>query len=320
MNEPQFLANRFEVKVFSALGAALIILLTLSFILGSRVHRGDISAPSKAVIHPFDGIVLGARSVHVYDIRTGKVLFEKNSHERIPLASLTKVMTAVVALENAPQWSVVTINKSAVETDGDSGLKVGERWSLKDLLDFSLVSSSNDGVQAVAYALGALSKANPEDHVAEGDFVNRMNSKADELGMKNTYYFNVTGLDMRARTEDSAGQGGAYGTAEDMSKLFAYILREHPELFEATKKSTIAVTSFDTLHTARNTDIIVDSIPGILASKTGTTDLAGGNLVIAFDPEVGRPIVISLLGSTEEGRFIDMLTLVEKSIEALRNE
>jgi len=315
------LVNEFELKFFVILGAILIALILVSFISGNKIRRDNVSSPAKVADNPFDHIEIVAHSAYVYDIRTNTTLFSKNPQERVPLASLTKVMTAVVALETAPTYSTVVVNKSAVLSEGNSGLRVGERWTLENLLDFSLVTSSNDGIRAVAFALGALSLSNPTDEIAEEDFINLMNKKANSIGMKDTYYFNVTGLDISTQTDESKERGGAYGTAEDTAKLFSYALVHHPELFSATTQRSIKLSSLDNIiHTAQNTAPIVDNVPGIKGSKTGLTNLAGGNLSIIFDPELGRPIVISVLGSTEKDRFEDVLKLVEATLQKISEE
>jgi D-alanyl-D-alanine carboxypeptidase (penicillin-binding protein 5/6) len=292
------LTNKLEVKIFSVLGAVLIGLIVMSFIVINKVERGNISSPAKVATSPYDNLNLVAKSAYVFDIRTKKVLYSKNSDERVPLASLTKLMTALVARSNESEHATVTISNLAIQTEGDSGLRVGERWALNDLLEFSLTSSSNDGMAAVALAFGS-----------EKRFVTLMNTKADQIGMKNTYYLNETGLD------ESTQKGGAYGTAKDTATLFAYILENYPDLLPATTKPSISVKSLDNItHTANNTDLITQDIPGLKGSKTGYTDLAGGNLVIAFDPELGRPIVITVLGSTAGERFTDVEKLVDATL------
>ncbi|MBX4199975.1 hypothetical protein KW790_00730 [Candidatus Parcubacteria bacterium] len=312
MNNP-FLTSEGEVKFFGVLGVILIGLLALSFVLSHRVKRQAVSVPTQ-VVSAFDHITLEAKAAYVYDVRTGNTLFAKEENERLPLASITKVMTALVARDLAPSGTTVTITQDAILADGDSGLHVGERWTLKDLLDFSLTSSSNDGMRAVALTLGSLDNPTSEPEAARQEFIRLMNKKAEELNLDNTYYFNETGLD------ESFHRSGAYGTARDMSVLFAYVLRTHPDLFEATRLPYITTPTLDhTVHTAKNTDVIVNEIPGLRASKTGSTDLAGGNLVIAFDPEIGRPIVISVLGSTDEARFQDVQKLVKAALETIQS-
>ena len=306
------LTNKFELRFFGALGAILLLLVFFSIIADNKVERGNESIPSKIVRNHFENLDIKAKAVYVLDVRTGKVLYQKNSDTRMPLASLTKVMRALVATDLAPEISTVIVSNDAIKIEGNSGLRANEKWNLKELLDFSLTSSSNDGMTAVAFALGALHKTNSTNIDAENDFVNLMNMKADALNMKNTYYLNVTGLD------ESEVKNGAYGTAYDMVTLFEHILKNKPSLLDATRQSTLNLVSLDNIvHKIQNTDQVVANIPGIKASKTGFTDIAGGNLVIAFDPELGRPIIIAVLGSTQEDRFSDIEKLVEASLQTI---
>lgn len=314
MDNQFFTTRSSEVRLFVMLTVTLAFLLLISFIFGLKVERGNISVPSKiAVIDPFSTITLEAKAAYVYDIRTKTVLFAKNENVRLPLASLAKVMSALVAEDLSPLYGTVTISGEALRAEGDSGLYRDEKWLLKDLLDFSLVTSSNDGIRAVALSLGALSKAGATTEEIINDFVGEMNRKASELGLKNTYFWNETGLD------ESDVKGGAYGTARDMSVLLENILTHHLALFTATREATTTLQSLDNhSHVAKNTNSIVDEIPGLLASKTGFTDTAGGNLAIIFDPELGRPIIISILGSTEEGRFQDVHMLIAAVMEYIK--
>lgn len=318
MNNQFFTARSSEIKLFLMLTVTLALLLLVSFVLGLKVERGSVSAPSEtAATGPFSTIILEAKAAYVYDIRTKTVLFAKNENIRLPLASLTKIMSALVAEDLSPLYGTVTVSGEALKAEGDNGLYRDERWLLKDILDFSLVTSSNDGMRAVALSLGALSKAGASTDEIINDFVREMNHKAEELGLKNTYFGNETGLDESdvksgpPAPDHVGGRAGAYGTAKDINILFEYILAHHPSLFAATREVTTTLQSLDNYsHVATNTNSIVAEIPGLLASKTGFTDTAGGNLAIVFDPELGRPIIISILGSTEEGRFEDVRALV----------
>ena len=105
-----------------------------------------------------------------------------------------------------------------------------------------------------------------------------------------------------------------------MAILFEYTLKNYPEILEATRYKNIKFSSAENKYSAENTNTIVDKIPNLIASKTGYTDLAGGNLVVAFDAGLNQPIIISVLGSTEEGRFSDMLQLVEASMKFINQE
>ncbi|OHA90179.1 MAG: hypothetical protein A2665_01185 [Candidatus Zambryskibacteria bacterium RIFCSPHIGHO2_01_FULL_46_30] len=315
MDNQFYTVHHSEIRFFLILSAVLAFLLTISFIFSSAVERRDRSVPSEAASQQFPTVVLEARAAYVYDARTKAVLFAKNENIPLPLASLTKIMSALVAEDLSPLYGIVTVSEEALEAEGDSGFFRDEKWTLKDILDFSLLTSSNDGMRAVALSLGALSKAGASSEEIIGDFVGEMNRKARELGLKNTYFWNETGLD------ESDIKGGAYGSARDMSVLSEYILTHRPLMFEATRKNvTIFQSLDDRLHVATNTNTIITEIPGLVASKTGLTDTAGGNLIIVFDPELGRPIIVSILGSTESGRFEDARTLLAAIMEYIGNE
>ena len=317
MDNQFFTIHHSEIRFFLILSAVLAFLLTASFIFSSAVERRDRSVPSETASHQFPTVVLEAKAAYVYDTRTKTVLFAKNENTPLPLASLTKVMSALVAEDLSPLYGIVTVSEEALKAEGDSGFFRDEKWTLKDILDFSLLSSSNDGMRAVALSLGALSKAGATPEEIIDDFVGEMNRKARELGLKNTYFWNETGLDLPAQAgESGVKKGGAYGSARDMSVLSEYILTHRPLMFEATRRNVTVFQSLDNrLHVATNTNTIITEIPGLVASKTGLTDTAGGNLIIVFDPELGRPIIISILGSTERGRFEDARTLLAAIME-----
>ena len=314
MDNQPFTTGSPEIRLFIVLAAALSFLLIVSLVFDLKIQKGDLPVSSGVASESFSEIILGAKAAYVYDVRTNKVLFAKNENTRLSLASLTKIMSALVAEDSNPPYSIITVNGDALRAEGDSGLYRDEKWLLKDILDFSLLSSSNDGMRAVALSLGAISRADATPKEIIDDFVGEMNHRASELGLKNTYFWNETGLD------ESDVKGGAYGTAKDMNALLEYILTNQPELLVATREVATTFSSIDNhLHMAKNTNIITSGIPGLVASKTGSTDTAGGNLVIIFDPELGRPIIVSILGSTEKGRFEDAETLISAVMEYINN-
>lgn len=257
---------------------------------------------------PFADITLSARAAYVLDLTTGTTLFAKDAEAQFPLASLAKVMTALVAREHARPDNIVLVDKNALAAEGDSGLLRDEQWTFQDLADFTLMTSSNDGARALASAAAFTTLPAASSSVS---FVDLMNQKARALGLTQTFFLNETGLDENASTS------GAYGSAKDVAGLFAYVLRTYPELFRATSESEGYFRSFDARHAATNTNLIAGEIPGLVASKTGFTDLAGGNLAIAFEAGPLRPIIVVVLGSTEEGRFQDVSTLVDTAIKAV---
>lgn len=236
-----------------------------------------------------------AKAVSVYDITDNKKLYGRNDIIPMSLASLAKIMTILVALEDKND-SPVIISKNALSEVGDNSLFLGEKWNKEDLIKFTLIMSSNDG----AYAL------------AENDstFINRMNSKAERLGLYNMAYQNVSGLDIDKQLY------GAVGTAEEMNMLIEFALLGHREIFQNTKEEEMDFTSLSLLeHKAINTNIIINKIPNLVFSKTGATDLTGGNLSIVFKNKEGHEIAITILGSSIEGRFSDM----EKIVNVLYN-
>lgn len=269
-----------------------------------------VSTPSTP--NPFDSISLLAKSAYVLDLNTGKVFFEKNSEAQLPLASLTKIMTAITALSEVPESTLITIETEDLRLEGDSGLFANEKWRLGDLLSLMLVESSNDGSFAVAGSVGQVLAGTSNKADGRLAFVQKMNEKAREFGLPQTYFNNMTGLD------EGIDRAGGYGSAKDMAFLLGYAVKQFPAIFHNTKYDSLKIQSESELdHTAINTNKALDGIPVIIASKTGYTDLAGGNLAIVFDAGFNRPIAVVVLGSTEEGRFEDVKKMAWATLDAL---
>lgn len=267
-------------------------------------------APSK---DPFADLSLSARAAAVYDLESGEMLFAKNANTQLPLASLTKLMTAMVAADLLASNSSITITTSDLAPEGDSGFLVGERWSFKNLIDFTLITSSNDGARALASAAAAAQLDAPRDlSQSPKKFVDAMNQKASEIGMTQTFFVNETGLDA------NESLSGSYGSARDVAVMLSYAIQHYPELLAATQDLHQTISSDVAAHPADNTNQFVNAIPFLIASKTGYTDLAGGNLAVAFDADLNRPLAVVVLGSTQEGRFTDILALVEAAQEYIR--
>jgi len=268
-----------------------------------------------STVGEFPDLNLEAKAAIIYDLATKKILYAKNEKQILPIASITKLMSAVVAVENVPILSTVEITPASIKQEGDSGLRVGERWTIRDLLKLSLTMSSNDGIHAVATALGGYIAKSEDKNVAEKTFSEMLNEKARALNLKETAFNNASGLDV------SFIESGAYSSASDIAQLMSYILTNHPEILEATTKDNFRIESLDNYqHQVTNTNTVVDQIPGLIGSKTGFTDLAGGNLVIAYDFGPLHPVVITVLGSSREGRFQDMLKLVKLSRTIIESE
>jgi D-alanyl-D-alanine carboxypeptidase len=242
-----------------------------------------------------------AKAAYVWDVRGKHVLYSKNEEAVLPLASITKLMTSLLAYELASSDTKVYLSNAAAGQEGGGDLVAGEEFSHTALNRLALIASSNDA----AFALGASTGALLGDRDPASQFVEGMNIKAEELSLTSLSFKNTTGLDI------SANEPGAVGSAKDVSLLMAYIYGEYPELLEATTRGGARIyNSQGEYHDVENTNEVLYAIPNLIGSKTGYTDLAGGNLTIAFDAGMDRPIIITVLGSTREERFTDVLRLV----------
>ena len=229
-----------------------------------------------------------AKAVLVADGRTGDVLYELNEDRRMPTASITKLMTALVTLERARPREVVTVAPQAVGRGGSSiFLTAGEELRVRDLLAAALVQSANDA----AFALAA--------HVGDGSvkrFVRLMNQEAAELGLGDTRYVRPDGLDTP----------GHYSTAED-TLLLARIAMRRPLVREFARTRTMRVGN----RTFRNWNDLLWTFKGLVGVKTGHTDDAGWAEVAAAR-RAGTSIYAVILGSpTRAKRNADLTELLE---------
>ena len=299
-----------NIRFFTSFALAGALVGALSYLprvaeTPARTHAlaqtASVAAAVNEAASPFSEVELSARAAFVFDISTGKTLFEKNADAQLPLASITKLVTSITALALAPDYALVPFNN--------------EQWSIKDLLSFSLTASSNDGASSVAAIAGSFASHGDTDIENKAEFIESMNKEARKAGLSASYFLNETGLD------ENAEISGGYGSARDTARLIAYAYQNHPDLFGATTQSeTMFVEENGNRHEADNTNKIVAKIPMLRASKTGLTDLAGGNLAVVFDAGVGKPIAVSVLGSTQDGRFEDVRNLVAATLKYLQKD
>tara|TARA_B100002051_G_scaffold276628_2_gene326286 strand:- start:15355 stop:16356 length:1002 start_codon:yes stop_codon:yes gene_type:complete len=255
-------------------------------------------------------VSITGEAAYVWDVKAQKALYSKNAETVLPLASITKLMTALVAHELVSENEKATVSLSAILQEGSSGFTDGEILTSEDLRNMALVSSSNDAAYALAANVGAL--LGEQDPVAQ--FVAGMNIRADELGLYTLDFKNTTGLDI------SANKPGAVGSARDVSFLMEHIVEAYPEILEPTQESATRIyNTAGSFHNANNTNKAVNEIPNLIGSKTGYTDLAGGNLTVAFDAGNNRPIIVTVLGSTRSERFTDVLNLISATELVLGN-
>lgn len=242
-----------------------------------------------------------AKSAMVTELNTGKILYSKSENDQLPIASLTKLMTTLVAVEKFEEQGVtrIQINDEHLKAFGESGLVSGQVWNVKDLIDFTLISSSNDGAKALALSAFGMK---------ESDFVSEMNSLARKLGLSNTFFANETGLDVNFDT-----QAGAVSSATDLTKILRYITLHKLDTFGSTSKSHEIINVNGSIYDVENTNKSIEKLPGALLSKTGYTDIAGGNLAVVLDFGLNNPISIVILGSTLEEREDDILELFNET-------
>ncbi|MEN9920366.1 MAG: hypothetical protein RL538_259 [Candidatus Parcubacteria bacterium] len=246
-------------------------------------------------------VTVRAKAAYVWDIKGKRALYMKNEDEVLPLASITKLMTAMLAYELAALDTDTRLSTKAIAQEGGNGLEAGEEITLENLSRLALITSSNDA----AYQLGASTGALLGDKDPSRQFVEGMNIRAEELELETLKFKNTTGLDI------SPSEAGAVGSAKEVSYLMEYILANYPELIESTTLGGARIyNSQGEFHDIENTNEALYAIPNLLGSKTGYTDLAGGNLTIAFDAGMDRPIIVTVLGSTRDERFTDVIRLV----------
>ena len=237
---------------------------------------------------------------YILDISTNKIIYEKNPKDVRPLASLTKLVTGILAEENIKDGAYITISKAAEEQVQGEGMQAGDEYKKEDLIDIMMVASSNDAAYAVAEAISG----NAEN------FIFLMNQKVGSLGFKTLGFSSPHGLDILTRDGWNAGSSGS---AEEVGKLFEYVYKNYPSLIAKTRLANFEIISkAGRVIKVKNTNEAFGDIPNLIGSKTGYTAIAGGNLVFIFEPAPGKPVVVSILGSSEKGRFEDARKLVQE--------
>lgn len=239
----------------------------------------------------FNSVQVDAKAFIVYDIINQEVIASKNETDLLPLASITKIMMAVSSTLHKDKDEKLTITPNSIEDGYDLGLTKNQVWKLSELLKYTLVFSSNDGAEVVADSFGG-----------KNIFVSQMNDDAKKLGLS-LVFTDPAGRDIR-------GNIGGIGNVLEVAKLFEIARKNIPEILDATtKKRETVVANTGRISGVPNTNQAIETLPGAEASKTGYTDMAGGNLGVIVDILVGHPVVIVVLGSSKEGRFKDMETL-----------
>lgn len=237
-----------------------------------------------------------AHAAYVVSLNNNNILYQKNSDKQLPLASITKLVTVKIA-EDLLVTDKIKIYKLAEY--GDSNLYQGELWNTKELIDYTLITSSNDGAHSLAST--------------SGNFTNKMNTLMANIGATQTQFYNESGLD-----NDITGVPGSKGTAQDISKILSFLVKNDLSLVEKTKHDNISVSTPHGNQVATNTNEVTNEITGLILSKTGYTDLAGGNLAVVADMGLNEPTAFVVLKSSRDARFVDVLKLQNEYFKQVR--
>ncbi len=306
MNTEELQKLAFHTRSMHEAGIALLIAsgVLAVFLFIPFVTQQPVSAPvtiaTSTTPNAFTDVPLEAKAAIVYDLATGETLYAKNADAQLPLASLTKLLTVYAALALLSPETPITIPESAVSVEGPRTFNVGQIFSLSDLARLTLTGSLNDGAVAIASATASVENRSESEMLA---------SAASALGLSQTYAVNGSGLDVNTVIS------GGYGSARDLSRLAGALAEHSVAIAAATTQSSVQATSAGGTNVkVMNTDPIIGTVPRLILSKTGYTDLAGGNLVLVFDAGMRHPIAIVVLGSSLKARFTDGTALVAATL------
>lgn len=274
---------------------------SLTMIDNNQVTTLDLWFPKETVLgSQIEKPEITAKAAFVYDLATDKTLFAKNEKTRLPMASLTKIMTAIIALENKKQNDRYIVSQNNIVGENSMGLTTGEVLTLEELLYGLMLASGNDAAEVLAGS-----------YVSSRDgFIQAMNNKAKALGLLDTDFTNPSGLQ---------GDGNQYSTAYDLLVITKYALQNFP-LFRkivSTYEYTIPYTETHKAFYLLNDTNLLTSYPGVKGVKTGYTPEADLCLVTYLDYE-GHQIIGVLLGS--ENRRGEMKELLDYSLKVLGNK
>jgi serine-type D-Ala-D-Ala carboxypeptidase (penicillin-binding protein 5/6) len=217
-----------------------------------------------------------ARAYLVADGQSGQVLAHYRERARVPIASLTKLMTVLLAVERTRLGDVVTVAPGAASVGESSvNLRAGEKITVRDLIEAALIQSANDAADALAYHIGRGS---------EGRFVAMMNTRARQLGLTDTHYVRPDGLDAPRHVS----------SARDVTKL-ARLLMRRPVIRSIVRRRRETIAGGRVLHTWND---LLATFPGVIGVKTGHTSAAGWNEAAAVD-RGGIAIYGTILGSPD---------------------
>ena len=275
----------------------IIVVLVLILVFQIQAPKPDIpksgalaSATGANTLRPEKPLpAIEAGAAFAENFITGEILYEKNSSYPMPLASLTKIISSLTALD-------------FISLDEEIKTKNGAHFKVRDILAMIMVESSNGAVETLFNHVVEKNNINPEE--AKNWFLNLMFKKAELFGGRGDgmIFSTIDGVDT---SENSAGaMGSARGIMQIAKSSLDSPLWQFGAIHEVISKDGL-------IYPLNPTNALEKEIPGLIGAKTGLTDLAGGNLLIIFEHPLGRPIGIVVLGSTQTGRFEDTKKIYE---------
>lgn len=236
-----------------------------------------------------------AESALVVDFETGDILYNKNALDRHQLASITKVLSNMIVIDEY-KWGdskYLTMSQTAFDTYGGDSLKVGDKFTTEDIIRASLMVSSNDATELLAESFGGVDS-----------FVAKMNQKAKDLNMNDSQFYNPHGLDQKPFSN--------YSTASDIMKLTQNLYDKYPILVDALKQKEFIINSQSGQNIKiGNTNEMLNVDGAMIIGKTGLTDEAGETFASVVTIQ-NRPVGIVVLQSGIGGyRFQDTRNLIK---------
>jgi D-alanyl-D-alanine carboxypeptidase (penicillin-binding protein 5/6) len=251
-------------------------------------------------MRPIPVPAIDVHEVALINLDTGRFLWQSNAHARWAPASLTKIFTAMVAVDLMGMNATVTVPASIQQLPADStfmGLTPGERLTVRELLDGVFLASGNDAAETLATAATSRSA-----------FIARMNAKATALGLRTTHFTNPTGL----------SEAGLYSSAYDLALAAAYLERHYAGLagIAAIPAMTIPATAAHKAFTLVNLNKLLRTYPGTYGLKTGWTEVALGCLITASS-RGGHRLLAVLLGAPNGTAYEQMPKVLDYGFELL---
>lgn len=276
----------------------LAVILCICLFIGNTVYAEEIEEPKD----------LYAQAAVLMDADSGRILLEKNGQEVLAMASTTKIMTCILALEKGKSDDVVTASElAASQPKVHLGMQAGEQFKLGDLLYSLMLESHNDSAVAIAEHIGGSIE----------EFAKMMNAKAKELGCNDTYFITPNGL-------DATDENGIHATtASELARIMSYCITESPKKEEFLSITAMPSHSFTNVEGSRtfgcsNHNSFLTMMEGAISGKTGFTGKAGYCYVGALERD-GRTFVVALLAcgwpNNKNYKWKDTLKLMEYAVE-----